>query len=100
MFGIGFFEIVLLLIVALVVLGPERLPEVIKVSALWIGRIKRKMHDVREDIEKEVGADDIRQTLHNERVLHDLKKAGYDAKGNPPEVTLDAHQKDKKVLDE
>lgn len=92
MFGIGFFEVILLLIVALVVLGPERLPEAIRVSSIWIGRFKRKIHDIREEVEKEVGADDIRQTLHNEHVLHELKKSGYDAEGQLSELLSEERQ--------
>jgi sec-independent protein translocase protein TatB len=73
MFEVGFGEIVLLFIVALLVLGPERLPEVIRTAALWLGRLKRGYHNIRTDIEREIGADDIRRQLHNEEVMASLK---------------------------
>lgn len=73
MFEVGFSEIVLVFIVALLVLGPERLPHVIRTAALWLGRFKRSYNNLRADIESEIGADEIRRQLHNEEVLARLK---------------------------
>lgn len=73
MFEVGFSEIVLVFIVALLVLGPERLPHVIRTAALWLGRFKRSYNNLRSDIEREIGADEIRRQLHNEEVLARLK---------------------------
>ena len=78
MFEVGFGEIVLLFIVALLVLGPERLPQVIRTAALWIGRFKRSYQNIRADIEREIGADDIRRQLHNEEVMARLKSSGHE----------------------
>ena len=78
MFEVGFGEIVLLFIVALLVLGPERLPQVIRTAALWIGRFKRGYQNIRADIEREIGADDIRRQLHNEEVMARLKASGQE----------------------
>ena len=75
MFEVGFSEIVLVFIVALLVLGPERLPHVIRTAALWLGRLKRSYNNLRADIEREIGADDIRRQLHNEEVLARLKSS-------------------------
>ena len=74
MFSIGFFEVIVVLVVALLVFGPGRLPGAVRQTALVISRIKRKWQDIRAEIEKEVNADEIRRTIHNEQVLHDLKK--------------------------
>jgi sec-independent protein translocase protein TatB len=70
----GLFEIVVIVIVALLVVGPERMPEAVRSVALTIGRIKRFFHHARQEIEKQVGADDIRQQLHNEAVMEQLTK--------------------------
>ena len=51
---------------------PERLPEVIRTLSLWIGRLKQLLAKTRQDIENEMGMDDIRHQLHNEQVLKDL----------------------------
>lgn len=74
MFDIGFLEMVLVAIVALLVLGPERLPGAVRMAGLYIGRIKRSLADVRSQVEREIGADEIRQALHNEKIMADLAK--------------------------
>jgi sec-independent protein translocase protein TatB len=72
MFDIGFAELVLVGIIGLLVLGPERLPVAIRHAGLWIGRLKRSYRHIRADIEREIGADDIRRQLHNEEVMQSL----------------------------
>lgn len=74
MFDIGFLEMVVVAIVALLVLGPERLPGAVRMAGLYIGRIKRSLADVRSQVEREMGADEIRQALHNEKIMADLAK--------------------------
>lgn len=72
MFDIGFLELLVIALITLVVMGPERLPEAIRAISLWIGRLKQLLAKARQDIENEVGMDDIRHQLHNEQVLKDL----------------------------
>ncbi|SRR5690554_821022 len=73
MFDIGFLEIVVILVVGLLVLGPERMPVAIRHTGLWLGRFKRRYRQIREEIEQEIGADDIRRQLHNEEIMESLK---------------------------
>lgn len=75
MFDIGFMELLLISIVALIVIGPERLPGAIRTATLWIGRAKRSFNQVKSEIEKEINADEIKRQLHNESILSDLKSA-------------------------
>lgn len=72
MFDIGFLELLVIALITLVVMGPERLPEAIRTISLWIGRLKQQLAKTRQDIENEVGMDDIRHQLHNEQVLKEL----------------------------
>lgn len=74
MFDIGFTELVLTGIVALLVLGPDRLPGAARVAGLWLGRIKRGFNSIKEDVERELGADEIRRELHNEGILEKERK--------------------------
>ncbi|HEY7884947.1 MAG TPA: Sec-independent protein translocase protein TatB [Cellvibrionaceae bacterium] len=69
----GFFELLLIAIVGLLVVGPERLPDTIRTVALWVGRIKRSLRETRSEIEKQLGADDIRRQLHNEEIMRSLE---------------------------
>ncbi|MEY3018073.1 MAG: hypothetical protein RL336_1208 [Pseudomonadota bacterium] len=74
MFDIGFAELLLVAVISLVVLGPERLPGAMRTTGLWVGRIRRTIRDIKTDIEREVGADEIRRQLHNEEVMRSLEK--------------------------
>ncbi len=69
MFGISFSELLLVGLVALLVLGPERLPGAARTAGLWIGRLKRSFNAIKQEVEREIGADEIRRQLHNEHVL-------------------------------
>ncbi|WP_150304489.1 Sec-independent protein translocase protein TatB [Pseudomonas saliphila] len=80
MFDIGFIEMLVVAIVALLVLGPERLPVAVRTAGLAIGRIKRGFADVRSQVEREIGADEIRRQLHNERIMSDLAKSDKQGK--------------------
>jgi sec-independent protein translocase protein TatB len=75
MFDIGFSELVLTAIVALLVFGPEKLPQAARTAGLWIGRIKRVLADTRREVERELGADEIRRQLHNEAIMKSLNES-------------------------
>jgi len=69
MTGVGFFEILLIGVVGLLILGPDKLPGALRTMALWIGRFRRSFDDIKRDIEKEIGADEIRRQLRNEAIM-------------------------------
>lgn len=75
MFDIGFSEIIVCAVVALVVIGPERMPEAVRTVGLWIGRLKRSLRETRSEIERQIGVDDIRRQLHNEDIMRSLEDA-------------------------
>ncbi|NKI19484.1 twin-arginine translocase subunit TatB [Spongiibacter sp. KMU-166] len=75
MFDIGFAELLVIAVLGLLVLGPERLPSAIRTTSLWLGRLRRSFNNVRQEIEREVGADEIRRQLHNEAVLDSLNES-------------------------
>ena len=64
MFDIGFMELLLIGVVALLVLGPEKLPGAIRTGALWVGRAKRSFNKAKAEIEQHLNADAIRRQLH------------------------------------
>lgn len=69
MFDPSFFELIVICVVALLVLGPDKLPGAIKTLGLWIGRLRRSFNNIRREIEQEVGADEIRRQLRNEAIM-------------------------------
>ena len=78
MFDVGFSELLLVGLVALLVLGPERLPVAARMAGLWLGRLKRSFNAIKTEVEREIGADEIRRQLHNESILElerDMKKS-------------------------
>ncbi|WP_052691952.1 Sec-independent protein translocase protein TatB [Teredinibacter purpureus] len=73
MFDMGFLEIMVIVVVGLVVIGPERLPGAIKTCAIWINSIRRNLTAARAEFEKQIGADDIRREIHNDEVMASLR---------------------------
>ncbi|TDJ39605.1 MAG: twin-arginine translocase subunit TatB [Gammaproteobacteria bacterium] len=74
MFDVGFPELVLIAVVGLLVIGPERLPETLRTLGLWLGRMRRSFAKVKSEIEKEIGMDEVRRQLHNESVMEEMKR--------------------------
>lgn len=73
-FDIGFPELLMIAVVGLLVIGPERLPEALRTMGLWLGRLRRSFTAVKAEIEKEIGMDDIKRQLHNEAVMEEMQR--------------------------
>lgn len=65
MFDVGFSEIVLILVVALVVIGPEKLPKVARTLGLLTGRVQRYAASVKADVERELRNEEILKLEQN-----------------------------------
>ena len=61
MFDIGFSELMVIAVVALIVIGPERLPRVARAAGHLFGRMQRYVNDVKSDISREMALDDLRK---------------------------------------
>ena len=61
MFDIGFSELIVIAIVALVVIGPERLPKVARTAGHLLGRLQRYVHDVKADISREMQLEELKK---------------------------------------
>ncbi|MBL4679945.1 MAG: twin-arginine translocase subunit TatB [Pseudomonadales bacterium] len=72
MFDIGFPELLLASVVALLVIGPERLPETVRTIMIWLGKIKKNFANIKTEIEQEIGVDEIRQQIHNDTIMKEL----------------------------
>jgi sec-independent protein translocase protein TatB len=75
-FDIGFSEIILFGAIALIVLGPEKLPHAARMAGAWYGRIRRTISNVQREIEQEVNALEVKQRMESE--LEKIKKAEQD----------------------
>ena len=101
MFDIGFPELLIVSIVALLVLGPERLPEALRTLGLWFGRMRRSFSAVKVEIEREIGMDEVRRQLHNEAILEEMRelesqvgKIGNDLEAQADEIVNEPHPSD------
>ena len=99
MFDLGFSELFLIAVVALLVLGPERLPRAARFAGLWIRRARAQWHSVRSELETELAADELRRSLRQTqdelREAHDaLQRGGAELRNefafDPAQPTADA----------
>jgi sec-independent protein translocase protein TatB len=97
MFGIGMPELILILAVALIVIGPKKLPDLAKSIGRALGEFKRATNDLKESIQKETGLDDVRASFKG--VDQDLKSAWKDTDAAPAPDTA-ADQEDVPATDE
>ena len=67
MFDIGFSEILLIAVVALLVLGPERLPKAARFTGLWVRRARSQWDSVKTEFEREMAAEDLKRSIDNAR---------------------------------
>jgi sec-independent protein translocase protein TatB len=67
MFDVGFWELIIIAVVALLVIGPERLPGVARTAGKWVGRARRFLGSVKSDIERELKADELRRILEEQQ---------------------------------
>ena len=66
MFDVGFWELGLIALVALIVIGPERLPKVARTVGLWLGRGRRFIANVKADIDQEIKAQELKEILEKQ----------------------------------
>ena len=74
MFDIGFLELIVITVVALVVIGPERLPGVARNVGKWVGRTRRFITQVKSDIDRELKQEELRKALEQDAGLDEIKQ--------------------------
>jgi len=79
-FDIGFAELIIIAVVSLLVIGPERLPSAIRTGSVWLNKIKRGFNDIKQEVQQE---------LHNDAVLQELRKTGEDLKDQANSIHQD-----------
>ena len=85
MFEVGFAELFVLGVIALLVVGPDKLPGLARTVGVWVGKAQRLVGQVRADIEREVRADELRKAAKEyspTNVLSDVKKEVEDFAGD------------------
>lgn len=94
MFDIGFSELMVIGIVALLVIGPERLPKVARTLGHLLGRAQRYVNDVKSDINREMQLDELKklqsQVTDSARALEDSVRKEYDTARSVVETPVKA----------
>lgn len=65
MFDIGFWELTLIMVVALMVIGPDKLPGLARTAGLWVGKAQAMVRSVKADIDRELSAGDLKKSPAN-----------------------------------
>lgn len=92
MFDVGFWELMLIGVVALVVIGPERLPGVARTVGKWAGKGKRFLRDVKADIDQELKADELKRILEVQQQNKPLQEIIDSATGSMKDIKSDTEK--------
>jgi sec-independent protein translocase protein TatB len=74
MFDIGFWELAMIAIVALLVIGPERLPKVARVGGFWLGKARGYVSTMKQELDKELQMDELKKTMQAEKPIEEVSQ--------------------------
>lgn len=93
MFDIGFWELAIIGVVALLVIGPERLPKVARTVGLWVGRMRGFVMSVKADVDRELRADELKRIMEEQARstgLHEIVEETRESLQESKESLMDA----------
>jgi sec-independent protein translocase protein TatB len=82
MFDIGFSELVVIGLIALIVLGPKRLPEVARTAGRWMAQLRRFVADVKSDLDREINNGDLTELRRLKQELSDTRQMMQNTSGD------------------
>ncbi len=93
MFDIGFFEICLIGVIALLVIGPEKLPKVARATGLWIGKIQGLVKTVKHQVDEQIRMEELRQSIQQQTdaLDHKLNTSLHNADSQINEAVTELH---------
>ena len=101
MFDVGFWEILLILILALVVVGPERLPRAARTIGLWVGKGRRYIEGVKSEVEQEFDISEFKRVIHNQEIqLNELKHKVDQSSRMSADDLLGTHEHTHNIVEE
>ena len=72
MFQVGFLEIAIILILGLLIIGPKRLPDLIKTILKFYKKVQKQISNLKSDLEEDVGTEEIKKDVFNEMRMEEL----------------------------
>lgn len=83
MFDIGFAELLIIGVVGLLVIGPERLPETVRTVSAWVARLRRSFNEIKTEVQQE---------LRNDEIMRELRETGDQLRQETEQFKQDAEQ--------
>ena len=72
MFQVGFLEIAIILILGLLIIGPQRLPDVVKIVLNFYKKVQKQISNLKSDLEEDIGTEEIKKDVFNEMRMEEL----------------------------
>jgi sec-independent protein translocase protein TatB len=72
LFQVGFLEIAIILILGLLIIGPKRLPDLIKTILKFYKKVQRQISNLKSDLEEDIGTEEIKKDVFNEMRMEEL----------------------------
>lgn len=72
MFQVGFLEIAIILILGLLIIGPKRLPDLIKTILKFYKKVQKQISNLKSDLEEDIGTEEIKKDVFNEMRMEEL----------------------------
>lgn len=79
MFDVGFSELLMVGLVALLVLGPEKLPKAARMAGFWVGKGRSILANAKAEIKQELHAEEMRQLMQQQSISGELQQALQDS---------------------
>lgn len=83
MLDIGFWEIIFILVISLLVVGPERLPRIARTAGLWVGKMRGFVASVKADIDQELATEELKKVLAKQASVPELEELIDEVSGDP-----------------
>lgn len=101
MFDVGFMEMLLVGVVALLVVGPERLPGLARTAGAWLGRARSFVTNVKTDIDRELKAEELKRILDEQaKIANPLEEIIEETKGSLGTVKQDVEKLQSSLQDD
>ena len=94
MFDVGFWELSLIMVVALLVIGPERLPGVARKAGVWVNKGRGFLRTIKSDIEHEIAADELKKVISSQKQSSGIHEIIEEVTDNISELKESVKQND------
>lgn len=90
MFDVGFSELLMVGLVALLVLGPEKLPKAARLAGFWVGKARTVLVTAKAEIKQELHAEEMRQLIQQQSIAGELQKVVQDTQSALDDINFNA----------